>query len=131
MSGEGLGWGLILFLWSYGSGAYIAFIEDDLYGWLSLNTVPPYAAYYFVSRWEEMMSRLVILIVGLVLLAGGGRMLESARSPEPAEEAERLTVSANRQDISLCHDRPNVCGAPRHGPSAVGLERKTTATESS
>ncbi len=78
--------GLILFLWSYGSGAYIAFIEDDLYGWLYLM-FPPYAAYYFVSRWDEMMSRFVMLIVGLALLAGGGRLLETARSAGAAEEA--------------------------------------------
>ena len=70
--------GLIVFLYGYGSGAYIAFTEDDLYGWLYL-LFPPYAAYYFVSRWDEMSSRLVMLIVGLVLLAGGGRLLEDLR----------------------------------------------------
>ena len=52
--------GLVLFVYGYGSGAYIAFTEDDLYGWLYL-LFPPYAAYYFVSRWDEMRSRLVML----------------------------------------------------------------------
>jgi hypothetical protein len=77
--------GLILFVYGYGSGAYIAFTEDDLYGWLYL-LFPPYAAYYFVSRWDEMSCRLVMLIVGLALLTGGGRLLEMDR---PAAVAEK------------------------------------------
>jgi DNA-directed RNA polymerase subunit RPC12/RpoP len=76
--------GLILFFYGYGSGAYIAFTEDDLYGWLYLF-FPPYAAYYYISRWEEMSSRLVMLILGLALLAGGGRLLEMERPPPAAE----------------------------------------------
>jgi hypothetical protein len=76
--------GLILFFYGYGSGAYIAFTEDDLYGWLYL-LLPPYAAYYFASRWDEMSSRLVMLILGLALLAGGGRLLELERPPPVAE----------------------------------------------
>jgi hypothetical protein len=77
--------GALLFAYGYGSGAYIAFTEDDLYGWLYL-LFPPYAAYYYVSRWEEMRSRLIMLFVGLALLAGGGRLLELAA---PAPVAER------------------------------------------
>jgi hypothetical protein len=68
--------GLVLLLYGYGSGAYIAFTEDDLYGWLYLM-FPPYAAYYFVSRWDEMRSRMVMLVLGLTLLTGGGRLLET------------------------------------------------------
>jgi hypothetical protein len=77
--------GLILFVYGYASGAYIAFTEDDLYGWLYL-LFPPYAAYYFVSRWDEMSSRLVMLIVGLALLSGGGALLEMERPPPVAEK---------------------------------------------
>jgi hypothetical protein len=77
--------GLILFVYGYGSGAYIAFTEDDIYGWLYL-LFPPYAAYYFVSRWDEMSSRLVMLIVGLTLLTGGGRLLENARAIDAADK---------------------------------------------
>ena len=84
--------GLILFVYGYGSGAYIAFTEDDLYGWLYL-LFPPYAAYYFVSRWDEMSSRLVMLIVGLALLAGGGRLLEIER---PVDAADKDAVVAPR-----------------------------------
>jgi hypothetical protein len=76
--------GLIVFFYGYGSGAYIAFTEDDLYGWLYL-LFPPYAAYYYVSRWDEMKSRLVMLILGLAMLAGGGRLLEMERPPPAAE----------------------------------------------
>ena len=84
--------GLILFVYGYGSGAYIAFTEDDLYGWLYL-LFPPYAAYYFVSRWDEMSSRLVMLVVGLTLLAGGGRLLEIER---PVDAADKDAVAAPR-----------------------------------
>ena len=76
---------MIIFLYGYGSGAYIAFTEDGLYGWLYL-IFPPYAAYYFVSRWDEMSSRLVMLFVGLALLAGGGRLLETGRATDVAAE---------------------------------------------
>jgi ribosomal protein L37E len=76
--------GLILFLYGYGSGAYIAFTEDDLYGWLYL-LFPPYAAYYYVSRWDEMQSRLIMLVVGLALLVGGVRLLET-ESPQRAAD---------------------------------------------
>ena len=85
--------GLILFVYGYGSGAYIAFTEDDLYGWLYL-LFPPYAAYYFVSRWDEMSSRLVMLIVGLALLAGGGRLLEMER-PSTRPTTAAITRALN------------------------------------
>ena len=98
--------GLVVFLYGYGSGCYIAFTEDDLYGWLYL-IFPPYAAYYFVSRWDEMRSRLLMLVVGLALLSGGGRLLEKNGPPadtdEPAKQvgdraagAQWLIVAARR-----------------------------------
>ncbi len=80
--------GLVVFLYGYGSGCYIAFTEDDLYGWLYL-IFPPYAAYYFVSRWDEMRSRLVMLVVGLALLTGGGRLLEANRPAADTDEAAK------------------------------------------
>ena len=87
--------GLIVFLYGYGSGAYIAFTEDDLYGWLYL-IFPPYAAYYFVSRWDDMSSRMVMLIVGLAMLTGGGRLLEDAR-PADVVEKEAIVAPSNKQ----------------------------------
>ena len=68
--------GLLLCLYGYASGAYIAFTEDDLYGWLYL-LFPFYTAYYVVSRWDEMRSRLLMVGLGLALLALGGRLLEA------------------------------------------------------
>ena len=41
-----------------------------------------------VSRWEDMSSRLVMLIVGLALLAGGGRLLEMERPPPMLKTAQ-------------------------------------------
>ncbi len=84
--------GLVLCLYGYASGIYIAFTEDDLYGWLCL-LFPFYAAYYIVSRWDEMRSRLIMVGVGLTLLAVGGRFLEAdlarakSMTPEAAAEA--------------------------------------------
>ncbi len=67
--------GLVLCIYGYASGAYIAFTEDDLYLWLYI-LIPCYAAYYFVSRWDEMRSRLAMIVVGLILLSIGGQMLK-------------------------------------------------------
>jgi hypothetical protein len=67
--------GVLLCLYGYASGAYIAFTEDDLHGWLYL-LFPFYAAYYLVSRWDDMSSRLIMVVLGLVLAGIGGRMLE-------------------------------------------------------
>jgi hypothetical protein len=67
--------GVLLCLYGYASGAYIAFTEDDLHGWLYL-LFPFYAAYYLVSRWDEMSSRLIMVVLGLVLCGIGGKMLE-------------------------------------------------------
>jgi hypothetical protein len=78
--------GLLLCLYGYASGVYIAFTEDDFHGWLCL-LFPFYAAYYLVSRWDDMSSRLIMVVVGLVLLGIGGRMLEAefARAAAAAE----------------------------------------------
>jgi hypothetical protein len=68
--------GALLCLYGYATGAYIAFTEDDLHGWLFL-LFPFYAAYYLVSRWDDMSSRLIMVVVGLVLLGIGGKILEA------------------------------------------------------
>jgi hypothetical protein len=86
--------GLLLCLYGYASGVYIAFTEDDFHGWLCL-LFPFYAAYYLVSRWDDMSSRLIMVVVGLVLLGIGGRMLEAefARAAAAAE--------ARKADVAL------------------------------
>jgi hypothetical protein len=82
--------GLLLCIYGYATGAYIAFTEDDLYGWLYL-LFPFYAAYYIVSRWDEMRSRLIMVGAGLALLAVGGQFLEADRA---REEKAKETGSA-------------------------------------
>jgi hypothetical protein len=79
--------GVLLCLYGYASGAYIAFTEDDLHGWLYL-LFPFYAAYYLVSRWDDMSSRLVMVVLGLVLAGVGGRMLEGEVARAIAAKSE-------------------------------------------
>jgi hypothetical protein len=80
--------GVLLCVYGYASGAYIAFTEDDFHGWLYL-LFPFYAAYYVVSRWDEMRSRLIMVGIGLTLAAIGGRLLEVDRAhAESVAEAE-------------------------------------------
>jgi hypothetical protein len=81
---------VLLCLYGYASGAYIAFTEDDLHGWLYL-LFPFYAAYYLVSRWDEMSSRLVMVVLGLVLAGVGGRMLEGDVARAIAAKSEAGT----------------------------------------
>jgi hypothetical protein len=86
--------GLVLCLYGYATGVYVAFTEDDLYGWLFL-IFPFFAAYYLVTRWEEMSSRVIMIVAGLVLLAIGGRMLEAefVRAAEAAAATRKADVA--------------------------------------
>jgi DNA-directed RNA polymerase subunit RPC12/RpoP len=79
--------GLLLCLYGYATGVYIAFTEDDLHGWLFL-LIPFYAAYYIVSRWDDMYTRVIMVVAGLTLLAIGGRFLESERAETQAVTPE-------------------------------------------
>jgi hypothetical protein len=79
--------GLLLCLYGYATAVYIAFTEDDFYGWLFL-IFPFYAAYYVVSRWDEMRSRLIMVGLGLALLAVGGNFLEADRAREQTATSE-------------------------------------------
>jgi hypothetical protein len=115
--------GLVLCLYGYASGVYIAFTEDDLYGWLFL-LFPFYAAYYVVSRWDEMRSRLIMLVAGLTLLGIGGRFLEAdrARAQSMAPEAAALnSLSRFRDDQARCVSRPSSTG--RAGGTQISLRK--------
>ena len=79
--------GLLLCLYGYATAVYIAFTEDDFYGWLFL-IFPFYAAYYVVSRWDEMRSRLIMVGIGLVLLTVGANFLEADRAREQSATPE-------------------------------------------
>jgi hypothetical protein len=77
--------GAILFLSGFGVGAYIAFTEDSLYA-IGFVLIPPYTAYYFVSRWEEMRTLLALVIVGVALLSIGRWAMVSGASEQAAVE---------------------------------------------
>lgn len=79
--------GVILLTVGFLAGAYTAFTEDFVHGFFYLVFFP-YAAYYFVSRWEEMRLQLAAIIAGLVLLAVGGKALEYGGSGSPVLDAE-------------------------------------------
>jgi predicted Zn finger-like uncharacterized protein len=61
--------GCVMILVGFGVGAYGAFSEDFLYGFLYL-VIPLYAAYYLVTRWDDLWVWFVCMTsgVGLVLL---------------------------------------------------------------
>lgn len=89
--------GLILTLYGYVTAIYIAFTEDDLHGWLALM-LPFYAAYYLVSRWDEMKSRLVMILIGLALSSAGSWMIETGRArSRPADSPEAQASTGNRE----------------------------------
>ena len=60
--------GMVLVLVGYGAGAYGAFHEDFLYGFLYL-VIPFYTAYYMVTRWDDLWVWFTCMTsgVGLVL----------------------------------------------------------------
>ena len=63
--------GFGLFAYGYATCVYIAFTEDSLYGILFL-LFPFYAAYYVVSRWDDVWTRAALVLGGTALLTLGG-----------------------------------------------------------
>ena len=72
----------------FGAGAYGAFREDVLYGFLYL-AIPLYTAYYIVTRWDDLWTWFACstLGVGLVLLTsfrfGTGQRVRLRRLSAP------------------------------------------------
>jgi hypothetical protein len=62
--------GSILLLVGYSAGAYGAFREDFLYGFLYL-VIPLYTAYYMVTRWDDLWVWLACSTVGVGLILAG------------------------------------------------------------
>jgi hypothetical protein len=62
--------GGICVLVGYGAGAYGAFREDSLYGFLYL-IFPLYTAYYMVTRWEDLYIWHACSTVGVGLMLAG------------------------------------------------------------
>ena len=66
--------GSVMVLVGYGVGAYGAFREDLLYGILYL-LVPLYAAYYLVTRWDDLWVWFACSTAGVALISLGTEML--------------------------------------------------------
>ncbi len=62
--------GSAMVLVGYGVGAYAAFGEDFLYGFLYL-VIPLYTAYYIVTRWEDLWVWFTCSTAGVVLVLLG------------------------------------------------------------
>lgn len=84
--------GLFLFLAGYGFGAYMAFTEDSLHGFLFL-AVPIYTAYFLISNFDELWPSLAGMFVGVTLIGAGGWLADSGPAA-PAEDLGRRGVIA-------------------------------------
>ena len=82
------GIGLVLLLVGYGVGAYAAFCEDTLNGFLYLF-IPLYTGYYLVSNWDEMWRWFLLSSVGVVILALAVMVMEAGVEKADAEKARR------------------------------------------
>jgi predicted Zn finger-like uncharacterized protein len=65
--------GGVMILVGYGVGAYGAFGEDFLYGFLYL-VIPLYTAYYMVTRWDDLWVWFVCMTMGVGLILLGIEM---------------------------------------------------------
>jgi hypothetical protein len=61
-------------LLGYAAGAYGAFCEDFLYGFLYL-VIPLYTAYYLVTRWEDLWRWFACSTTGVGLVLFGTQLL--------------------------------------------------------
>jgi hypothetical protein len=68
-----MGLGSVMILVGYGVGAYGAFREDSLYGFLYL-LIPLYTAYYLVTRWDDLWVWFVCMTSGVGLIVLGVEM---------------------------------------------------------
>jgi hypothetical protein len=65
---------------AYLAGAYGAFSEDSLYGLLYI-LIPLYAAYYLVTRWEDLWVWMSCSTVGVGLVLIGTELVRWAGAP--------------------------------------------------
>jgi hypothetical protein len=93
------GAGLIMTVYAYAIGAYIAFTEDFLYGFLYL-VIPLYTAYYIISRWDDMRAHIVVGAVGLPLLLIGAAMMESGLGNAAVEEVGAASVASPQVELT-------------------------------
>jgi hypothetical protein len=74
VGGTKVGLGSVMVLVGYGAGAYGAFREDLLDGFLHV-LVPLYTADYLVTRWEDLWVWLACSTAGVALVVLGTEML--------------------------------------------------------
>jgi hypothetical protein len=86
--------GGLTFLAGYLAGAYGAFSEDFLFGFLYL-AVPFYTAYYIVTRGEDLWRWFIAMIVGtLILLTGVSLVSSSDDDSKDRSNRHEVTISA-------------------------------------
>jgi len=120
--------GMVLVLGGYGVGAYVAFTEDSLHGWLYLF-IPFYAAYYIVANWDDMWLGLALMAAGAAVVTIAGVIalpaLEKAQAGEKKAEAHTSRPGGGEMEPrlgSIVHAAvPQVAqwlgGGVEHGPS--------------
>ncbi|MFO0908967.1 MAG: hypothetical protein U0794_11505 [Isosphaeraceae bacterium] len=103
--------GILLVFGGMALGAYIAFTEDFVHGFFFV-VLPIYAAYYFMSRWDDTKVALGVVIGGLVILAAGGWALEYGQASRPRPEQGELEVGSRNDPAARAWRLPVI-------PSAV------------
>jgi hypothetical protein len=100
------GIGTIVFLICYAVGAYVAFTEDVVYGFMFL-LIPLYQAYYFVKNWDEMWPWFTGMTLAVMLtFISGWIVSESSQTVE--EEAAAANAFQTRDTLAVplvlvCH----------------------------
>ncbi|MHC5539414.1 zinc ribbon domain-containing protein [Singulisphaera rosea] len=72
-----LGLGTLMAIVGFGVGAFGAFSEDFIHGFFYV-VFPPYAAFYFVTRWDDLWIWFAFVVGGVGLITLGGQLLEWA-----------------------------------------------------
>lgn len=70
-----LGVGTLMAIVGLGAGAFGAFSEDFIHGFFYV-VFPPYAAFYFVTRWDDLWIWFACVVGGVGLITLGGQVLQ-------------------------------------------------------
>jgi hypothetical protein len=105
--------GMILALGGFAVGAYAAFCEDFVYGFLYL-VLTPFTAWYIVSRFEELKAVALAIALGLGLSLVGGWALEYGHGPVDEHHVPVNGVDAGSDDV------PAIKAVPRPGAARPG-----------
>jgi hypothetical protein len=105
--------GMILALGGFFVGAYAAFQEDFVYGGLYV-LLPPFTAWYIVSRFDELKAVALAIALGLGLSLVGGWVLEYGHGAVDEHRAPVNGVDAGSEDA------PPIKAVPRPGAARPG-----------